>query len=96
MDGCRADMVFTDPPYNAKIAGHATGLGAIQHRNFKMASGEMSESEFTDFLARIFTLLASHSADGSLHYVLMDWRHMREILAAGKQVYGIRQLKRTS
>jgi DNA modification methylase len=87
MDGRRADMVFTDPPYNVKIAGHATGLGAIQHRNFQMASGEMSESEFTDFLAQTFTLLASHSIDGSLHYVFMDWRHMREILTAGKQVY---------
>ncbi|MFZ1011541.1 MAG: DNA methyltransferase [Candidatus Sulfotelmatobacter sp.] len=87
MDGRRADMVFTDPPYNVKIAGHATGLGVIQHKNFKMASGEMSESEFTDFLAQTFTLLASHSIDGSLHYVFMDWRHMREILTAGKQVY---------
>lgn len=87
MDGRRADMVFTDPPYNVKIAGHATGLGATQHKNFKMASGEMSESEFTDFLAQTFTLLVSHSIDGSLHYVFMDWRHMREILTAGKQVY---------
>jgi DNA modification methylase len=87
MDGRRADMVFTDPPYNVKIAGHATGLGAIQHKNFKMASGEMSESEFTDFLAQVFALLAFHGVDGSLHYVFMDWRHMREILAAGKQVY---------
>jgi DNA modification methylase len=87
MDGRRADMVFTDPPYNVKIAGHATGLGAIQHKNFKMASGEMSESEFTDFLAQVFTLLASNSVDGSLHYVFMDWRHMRETLTAGKQVY---------
>jgi len=87
MDGHRADMVFTDPPYNVKIAGHATGLGTIQHKNFKMASGEMTEFEFTDFLAQTFTLLASHSLDGSLHYIFMDWRHMREILAAGKQVY---------
>jgi 16S rRNA G966 N2-methylase RsmD len=39
MDGRRADMVFTDPPYNVKIVGHATGLEAIQHKNFKMASG---------------------------------------------------------
>jgi DNA modification methylase len=87
IEGRRADMVFTDPPYNVKIAGHATGLGAIQHKNFKMASGEMSESEFTDFLAQAFNLLSSNSVDGSLHYVFMDWRHMREILAAGKHVY---------
>jgi DNA modification methylase len=87
MGSRRAQMVFTDPPYNVKIAGHATGLGAIKHKNFKMAFGEMSEFEFTDFLAQTFTLLVSHSVDGSLHYVFMDWRHMREILAAGNQVY---------
>jgi DNA modification methylase len=86
-DGRRANMVFTDPPYNVKIDGHATGLGAIQHKNFKMASGEMTEFEFTNFLSQAFTLLASHSIDGSLHYIFMDWRHMKEILAAGKQAY---------
>ena len=87
MAGRRADMVFTDSPYNVKIAGHASGLGTIQHQNFKMACGEMNESEFTDFLAQVFTLLAIHSKEGSLHFLFMDWRHMQELLAAGKQVY---------
>jgi DNA modification methylase len=87
MVGRRADIVFTDPPYNVKIAGHAGGLGAIQHQNFKMASGEMNESQFTDFLARVFARLACHSAEGSLHYIFMDWRHMGEVLTAGKEVY---------
>ena len=87
MAGRRADMGFTDPPYNVKIAGHAGGLGTIQHQNFKMASGEMTASQFTDFLAQVFTCMASHSAEGSLHYIFMDWRHIQEILAAGKQVF---------
>ena len=87
MDSRQADMILTDPPYNVKINGHATGLGAVQHRNFQMAVGEMTESEFTDFLARTFLLLTSHSVDSSLHYVFMDWRHAGEILAAGKQAY---------
>jgi DNA modification methylase len=87
MAGRRADMVFTDPPYNVKIEGHAGGLGAIQHQNFKMASGEMTESQFTDFLAQAFTCMASHSAEGSLNFVFMDWRHMRELLAAGTQAF---------
>jgi DNA modification methylase len=87
MDQGRAHAVFTDPPYNVRINGHATGLGAVQHKDFKMASGEMSVSQFTDFLAQVFTLLAAHSRDGSLHYLFMDWRHLTEILDAGKQVY---------
>jgi ParB-like nuclease family protein len=46
----RAAMVFSDPPYNVAIDGHASGLGAIRHRPFPMASGEMDKSEFTTFL----------------------------------------------
>jgi DNA modification methylase len=87
MGTCRAQMVITDPPYNVKIVGHAGGLGTIKHKNFQMASGEMTESEFTDFLAQVFTGLATHSQEGSIHFIFMDWRHMGEILAAGKQVY---------
>ena len=40
-------MVFTDPPYNVRIDGHVCGLGKVKHREFAMASGEMSEAEFT-------------------------------------------------
>ncbi|HTV56704.1 MAG TPA: DNA methyltransferase [Terriglobia bacterium] len=87
MDSRRASMVFTDPPFNVKIDGHATGLGAIRHREFPMGSGEMTASEFTDFLARGLQRCACHSLDGSLHYVFMDWRHLGELLAAGKHVY---------
>jgi hypothetical protein len=39
----RADLVFTDPPYNVPIEGHVSGLGRIEHREFAMASGEMTE-----------------------------------------------------
>jgi hypothetical protein len=38
-------MVFTDPPYNLGIEGNVSGLGAVQHREFAMASGEMTEAE---------------------------------------------------
>ena len=82
-----AALVFMDPPYNVPIAGHATGLGAIQHRDFGMASGEMSEGEFTDFLARAFELAVSYSVLGSLHFVAMDWRHSREVLVASRHIY---------
>jgi DNA modification methylase len=91
MESHLAAMVFTDPPFNVKIDGHAMGLGAIRHNNFQMASGEMTESEFTDFLAQVMRRCALLSAAGSLHYLFMDWRHMSEILAAGNRVYS--QLK---
>ena len=44
LNGERAQMVFTDPPYNVKIDGHVCGLGAVKHREFAFASGEMSEA----------------------------------------------------
>jgi hypothetical protein len=47
MGGKRAAMMFSDPPYNVKIDGFAAGRG--RHREFAMASGEMSKPEFTDF-----------------------------------------------
>jgi DNA modification methylase len=84
MRGERAPLVFTDPPYNTKIFGHASGLGGIRHREFAMASGEMSEAEFTSFLTVVCTLLVRNSTDGSIHFVCMDWRHVGELLAAGR------------
>jgi DNA modification methylase len=84
----RAAMVFTDPPYNVPIDGHASGLGAIRYRPFPMASGEMDSAQFTAFLADAFRNLAAFSAEGALHYVCMDWRHVEELLAAGRSVYG--------
>lgn len=50
MAGQEARMVFSDPPYNVPIDGHVGNSGKIQHREFAMASGEMSRDEFTGFL----------------------------------------------
>ncbi len=83
----KAEFVFTDPPYNLKIDGNVSGLGRVKHREFAMASGEMSESEFTAFLSEVYALLCRYSTDGSIHQICMDWRHMREMLAAGDANY---------
>jgi DNA modification methylase len=83
----QANLVFSDPPYNVRIDGNVSGLGAVRHREFAMASGEMSAAEFTNFLNRALSLHARNSAQGSLHFICMDWRHMEELLAAGRTVY---------
>jgi DNA modification methylase len=85
--GERAQMVFTDPPYNVKIEGHVSGLGSVKHREFAMASGEMSAGAFSEFLGQIFANLTAHAADGAIHFVCMDWRHMGEVLAAATPIY---------
>ena len=84
LEGQQAAGAFTDPPYNVKIGGHVTGKGATRHREFAMASGEMTPSEFTEFLRRSLELLTGNSAEGAVLYACMDWRHMAEILAAGQ------------
>ncbi|MFN4281423.1 MAG: site-specific DNA-methyltransferase [Alphaproteobacteria bacterium] len=81
--GAKADLVFTDPPYNVPIQGHVSGLGQTQHREFAMASGEMTSPEFTSFLSTVFNLLVEHSTDGSIHYICIDWRHLGEMVIAG-------------
>jgi DNA modification methylase len=91
MKGDQAAMVLTDPPFNVPVDGHASGLGRVQHREFVMGSGELSDEEFVHFLKTALSLLAAHTIDGSLHFVFMDWRHMEHLLAAGRSVY--RELK---
>jgi len=87
LNGEKAALIFTDPPYNVPIAGHVSGLGKARHREFAMASGEMTSDEFRGFLETVFGHMASHSADGSIHFICMDWRHQAETLAAGNSVY---------
>ena len=87
MKSDRARAVFTDPPYNVKIGGHVCGSGAIQHREFAMASGEMDVAGFTAFLENALGAMANVSVDGAIHFVCMDWRHMPELQAAGDKIY---------
>ena len=88
----RAQMVFTDPPYNVPISGHVSGKGAITHPEFAMASGEMSPDEFIAFLRAFITLLATWSIDGSMHFVCMDHRHIGELLKAAEGSYEYKNL----
>lgn len=92
MDNQLADMVFTDPPYNVKI-NSIVNFGQTHHDEFVMASGEMSEQEFIDFLSSVFSNLVTASKDGSIHYVCMDWKHIYEIVSAARTNYAeIKQL----
>jgi len=84
MGDTRAAMVLTDPPFNVKIGGHVCGNGKIQHEEFAMASGEMTEAEFIEFLKTFILHLINYSINGSLSYIFMDWRHSFELLSAGK------------
>jgi DNA modification methylase len=87
MQGEAADLIFTDPPYNVAIDGHASGLGRVRHREFAMAAGEMSAAAFVTFLRESLGNAARAARDGAIAFVCMDWRHMEELLAAGRLVF---------
>ena len=84
-DNSAVDCAFLDPPYNVKINGHVNAKG--RHREFAMASGEMSEAEFRTFLAETLGACAKVSRDGAVHFVCMDWRHMDDVTASVADVY---------
>lgn len=79
-----ASAVFTDPPYNLRVDGMISGKGETRHREFPMASGEMTRNEFTHFLTTSFQCAQRHCKPGALFYACMDFRHMQEILSAGR------------
>jgi len=85
-DGKKARMVITDPPYNVKVDGHVGGRGKTKHKEFAFASGEMSTEEFKSFLSEFLKQTFAHLCDGGLSYVFMDWRHIEDLLAVGREL----------
>jgi hypothetical protein len=81
----RADLIFTDPPYN--MASEVRGVAQSKHRPFAMAAGELTETEFTTFLTQTLGHCAGYSRDGAIAFVCIDWRHMGEMLSAGKAAF---------
>ena len=79
------DAAFMDPPYNVRINGHANAKG--RHREFAMASGEMSDDQFRTFLRETLGAAAAVSRDGAVHYICMDWRHLDDVSTVGPSIY---------
>ncbi|MEQ1608211.1 MAG: DNA methyltransferase [Hyphomonadaceae bacterium] len=75
--GETARAVFTDPPFNVRVDGHVTRSGS--HGEFVMASGEMSDVEFTAFLGKVWDQISRALDPGGLAYLCMDWRHVHHV-----------------
>jgi DNA modification methylase len=83
MQGNIARLVFTDQPFNVAIGGHVTS-GA--HREFVMASGEMSEGQFLDFNKRWMTAALPHLTEGGILGTFIDWRGLSSVHAAATEL----------
>ncbi len=85
LQGEKANIVFNDSPFNVKVNGHVCESG--KHQEFAMASGEMTNDEFTNFLRTSMQNLVKYSTEGSIHFECMDWRHSKNMLDAAEGVY---------
>ncbi len=74
---------FSDLPYNVAIHGHVTGG---DHREFVMASGEMTSEQFLSFLVKSLGVIFDAAIDGGLIMLFMDWRGLHTLLEAGQRV----------
>ena len=81
----RADLVLQDPPFNIKIDGFVSGNGSVKHPDFAMATGEMSDSEYTEFLGKNFVLCSEYATDNAMIFNFIDWRNIMPMLTACKQ-----------
>jgi hypothetical protein len=84
MDGeSSARLVLTDEPYNVPIARNVTGG---THREFLMASGEMSEAEFLAFNGDWMSAVLPFLCDGGVFGTFIDWRGYPTVFAAASKL----------
>jgi DNA modification methylase len=78
-----ARLVLTDVPFNVPIAGHVSGG---DHREFVMASGEMTNAEFLIFNAAWIKVASNHLCDGGVFGTYIDWRGLPTVHSAAVQL----------
>jgi len=82
-DNDKARLILTDEPYNVPVAGHVT---SGVHREFLMASGEMTDAEFRAFNTAWIGASLGHLRDGGLFATFIDWRGYPAVIAAALQL----------
>lgn len=88
MEGRKAALVVTDPPFNVRIQGNVGGKGRVKRREFAQASGEMTKAEYQAFLGAFMRLMGEHTVKGAVGYYFIDWRHLAQLQLAGEAVFG--------
>lgn len=81
-----AAALITDPPYNVKIPNNVSGLGKHKHKDFVMASGEMSPEQFHAFLKTFLERGVERLIEGGAVMSFMDWRSIHLLMAAATEL----------
>lgn len=84
MNGTRAALSLSDPPYNIKVDGFISGKGKHRHREFVSGAGEMSDTEFCMFLQAYLGVALANCTPSALAICFIDWRHVCEMTVAGR------------
>jgi DNA modification methylase len=74
-----ARLVLTDEPYNVKVAGNVT---RGDHREFAMASGEMTDAEFLAFNGAWIATVLPYLCGGGILGTFIDWRGLPTVHSA--------------
>lgn len=80
LDNQKADLLITDPPYNVEIVGGSHGISAEERKKqgkLTIANDKMSNSDFYEFLAKVFNTAYNSIKDGASFYV---WYASREVV----------------
>ena len=80
MNGFKADLLITDPPYNVEIVGgnHSESPSERKNKgNLTIANDKMSNNDFKEFLLSVFNNAYSVMKDGASFYV---WYASREVV----------------
>jgi hypothetical protein len=81
--GGAARLLLSDEPYNVPIQGHVTGSG---HREFAIASGEMSDEEFLAFNVSWIGCALPWLSEGAVFGSFIDWRGYPTVFATASKL----------
>lgn len=81
MDGQKADMVFTDPPWNVNY-GSQTNHPSWKSRSIE--NDHMSTEDFKKFMESVFGQMNRASKDGAMTYVVMSAQEWGNLMLALK------------
>jgi len=77
MDGAKADMVFTDPPYNTGMTSkNSTSSARLNH----MFDDSYTDTEWHKFMGDFCKAYNHLTKDDSFIYVCLDWRRSYELI----------------
>lgn len=76
MQGTRADLIVTDPPYNVDYEDKAELLNKYRDcsrvqkaTNTKIDNDKMNDTQFTEFLQKAFSVMFEHLKTGGVFYI---------------------------